>query len=352
MDKRIDPSTGDQAVSGYYNEPPEKGLQLIKRKVFSFVNRESVVGYCFVIPNFVGFLVFTSLPVLASLLLSFTSWDLFSTPQFVGLRNFIDIFGFSADPTAVLASWADYLMFWNYLMPHDPEFWKYLYNTAFLMLGIPLGMICSLLMAIIMNRKLRGIYFFRTIYFLPSISSLVAVALLWRWIYNPDYGLLNALLGFIGIQGPSWLNHTVWAKISLIIMGLWSGIGGYNMLLYLAALQGIPQHLYEAADIDGANAWQKFLHITFPMLSPTTFFIFIMSVIGGFQGGFQMAYLMTRGGPAGSTTTIEYYIYNNAFTWFHMGKASALAWFLFLIIFVVTLINWKYGGKKVQYQYI
>lgn len=324
----------------------------MKNKIKSLLNNESVIGYCFILPNFLGFLLFISLPVVASLVLSFMSWDIFNPPQFVGLKNFVDLFLFHLSPEAVFSSLKDYLFFWKYLAPNDYEFWYFLYNTVFFMLGIPLGMIASLLMAIVMNRQLRGITFFRTIYFLPSISSIVAIALLWRWIYNPDYGLLNTMLTAAGIQGPAWLNHPVWAKISLVIMGLWSGIGGYNMLLYLAALQGIPRHLYEAAEIDGANAWQKFVNITVPMLSPTTFFIFIMSVIGGFQGGFQSAYLMTRGGPGGATTTIEYYIYNNAFVWFHMGKASALAWFLFLIIFVVTLFNWKYGGKKVQYSYM
>jgi multiple sugar transport system permease protein len=330
----------------------ETTASTMKDRVISFINTETFIGYSFIIPNFLGFLLFTLLPVIASLVLSFTSWDLFSPPHFVGIKNFIDVFGFSIRSSVRFAQWTDYLCFWNYIAAKDPQFWLYLYNTAFLMIGIPFGMICSLFVAIVMNRKLRGIMFFRTIYFLPSVSSLVAVALLWRWIYNPDYGLLNTLLAYFNIQGPPWLTHPVWAKVSLIIMGLWTGVGGSNMLLYLAALQGIPQHLYEAADIDGASPWQKFVHITIPMLSPTTFFIFIMSVIGGFQGGFQGAYLMTRGGPGGATTTIEYYIYNNAFVWFHMGKASALAWFLFLIILFVTLINWKYGGKKVQYQYM
>ena len=325
---------------------------MVKNKLSALFNSETFIGYCFILPNFIGFLLFISLPVLASFVLSFVSWDIFNPPQFVGLKNFLDLFGFHMRPGAAFGSIFDYILVWRYIVPNDFEFWYYLYNTTFFMLGIPLGMIGSLLMAIIMNRPLRGITFFRTIYFLPSISSIVAIALLWRWIYNPDYGLLNTLLAYMGIQGPAWLNHPVWARISLIIMGLWSGIGGYNMLLYLAALQGIPQHLYEASEIDGANAWQKFIHITVPMLSPTTFFIFVMSVIGGFQGGFQSAYLMTRGGPGGATTTIEYYIYNNAFVWFYMGKASALVWFLFVIIFAVTLFNWKFGGKKVQYQYM
>lgn len=317
-----------------------------------FFNKESVVGYCFIMPNFLGFLIFTSLPVVASLVLGFTEWDIFSAPKFVGLKNYIGLFWFHLNPEFAFSSFTDYLLFWNYIRPNDPDFWYFLYNTVFMMMGIPLGMLGSLFLALVMNRTLRGIMFFRTIYFLPSVSSAVAIALLWRWIYNPDYGLLNAMLSFIGIQGPAWLNHPVWAKISLMLMGFWIAVGGYNMLLYLAALQGIPQHLYEAAEIDGANFWQKFRHITVPMISPTTFFIFVMSVIGGFQGGFQNAYLMTRGGPAQATTTIEYYIYNNAFVWFHMGKASALAWFLFVVIFFVTLFNWKYGGKKVTYSYV
>jgi len=317
-----------------------------------FFSKEWVVGYSFLLPNFLGFLVFTSLPIVASLGLSFTEWDIFHSPKFVGLQNFIDLFWFHISHTAHMHNFSDYLMFWNYIEPNDGDFWYFLYNTVFMMMGIPIGMLASLVLALVMNKAIRGVYFFRTIYFLPSVSSAVAIALLWRWIYNPDYGMLNTALAAIGIQGPAWLNHAVWAKISLIIMGLWSSVGGYGMLLYLAALQGIPQHLYEAAELDGANYWQQFRHITIPMISPTTFFIFIMAVISSFQGGFQNAYLMTRGGPAQATTTIEYYIYNNAFVWFHMGKASALAWFLFLVIFIVTLFNWKYGGKKVQYSYL
>jgi multiple sugar transport system permease protein len=321
----------------------------MKKKFLDFMDAETVVAYFFIMPNLLGFLVFTFLPVIASLILSFTSWDFFTPPKFVGIQNFVAVFGFHIKSGYLFSSFADKLFVWNYLIANDQEFWYFLYNTIFLMIGIPLGMIGSLFVAIVMNQSLRGIVFFRTIYFLPSVSSAVALALLWKWIYNPDYGMLNTMLAYIGITGPTWLTHPVWAKISLIVMGLWGGLGGYNMLLYLAALQGIPQHLYEAAEIDGANFWQKFLHITIPMISPTTFFIFIMSVIGGFQGGFQNAYLMTRGGPGGATTTLEYYIYNNAFVWFYMGKASALAWFLFIVIFVVTVFNWKYGGKKVQY---
>ena len=275
-------------------------------------------------PNFLGFLIFTSLPVLASLFLAFVDWDILTPPNWVGIQNFTRLM-------------------------KDRLFWKYAGNTLFLMIGIPIGMFASLLVALVMNRKLKGITFYRTIYFLPSISAGVALCMLWRWIYNPDFGLLNSFLAKVGIDGPEWLSSTVWAKPALMLMGLWTSMGGYNMILYLAGLQGIDPGLYEAADIDGASERQKFWSITWPMLTPTTFFIFIMSVIGGFQGGFEAAYIMTGGGPAGATTTISFYIYNNAYQWFKMGYAASIAWFLFLIILIVTLFNWKYGGKAVNY---
>ena len=286
--------------------------------------RIAVAAALFLLPNLLGFLVFTSLPVLASLALSFFQWDLFTTPKFVGLHNF----------TALML---------------DRDFWYYGFNTLFLMLAIPVNMLGSLLLALAMNRKLRGIVVFRTIYFMPSIVAGVGTYLLWRWIYNPDYGLFNAALRAVGIEGPQWLQSISWAKPALMFMSFWTTVGGYNMVLYLAALQGVSPELYEAADIDGANAWQKFWAITWPMVSPTTFFIFTMSIIGGVQGGFEQAMVMTRGGPAGATTTISYYIYNQAFAWNHMGYAAAIAWVLFAAVFVATLLNWRFGGRLVQY---
>ena len=286
--------------------------------------RDILGSYLFLMPNFLGFLIFTSLPVLASFFLAFVDWDILTPPNWVGIQNFTRLM-------------------------KDRLFWKYAGNTLFLMIGIPIGMFASLLLALVMNRKLKGITFYRTIYFLPSISAGVALCMLWRWIYNPDFGLLNSFLTKVGIDGPEWLSSTVWAKPALMIMGLWTSMGGYNMILYLAGLQGIDPGLYEAADIDGASERQKFWNITWPMLTPTTFFIFVMSVIGGFQGGFEAAYIMTGGGPAGATTTISFYIYNNAYRWFKMGYAASIAWFLFLIILIVTLFNWKYGGKVTHY---
>ena len=300
--------------------------------------REAVAGYFFVLPNFTGFLIFTSLPVLASFVLAFVDWDLITKPHFVGFKNVIQLLGFQWEGAR--------------LLPRDPDFWKFLGNTGFLMLGIPLNMAASLLLALVMNQKLKGIVFFRTIYFLPSICSGVAIYMLWQWIYNPDFGLLNTLLRKVSggwIAGPHWLTSTAWAKPALILMGVWTEMGGYNMILYLAGLQSIPRELYEASEIDGANAWQKFWHITWPMLAPTTFFIFVMSMIGGFQGGFQQAYIMTGGGPAGSTTTIEYYIFNNVYVWQHMGYAAAIAWVLFALVFVVNLLTWRFGGRVVHY---
>ena len=289
----------------------------------------------FLLPNFLGFLLFTLGPTIASLLLSFTDWDLLTPPKWVGLANFIKLLGFHKTAEG-----------WK---PNDPYFWYYLWNTIFYMFFIPVGMGLSLLMALLFNRKVKGVVVFRTIYFLPSVCSGVAIAILWRWLYNPDFGLINYLLSKIGIKGPDWLASTKWAKPAIALMGLWAGLGGYNTVLYLAALQNVPRDLYEAAQVDGANPWQRFRYVTWPSLSPTTFFIFIMSVIGGFQGGFMQAYLMTGGGPAGSTTTLSYYIYNNAYRWYHMGYASAIAWVLFILVFIVTLINWKYGGRKVAY---
>lgn len=297
--------------------------------------KDNLTGYLFLGPNISGFLVFTFLPVIASLVLCFTQWDILTPAKYVGFDNFIQLLGFHSEPGIGI-------------VPNDPLFWKYLANTMFFMLGIPIGMAASLALALAMNQKLKGIVIFRTVYFLPVISSMVAIALLWRWIYNPDFGLFNSFLGWFGIKGPNWLSDTLWAKPALMIMGLWGGTG-YSMLLYLAGLQGISEEFYEASRIDGASKWQQFWYITFPLLSPVHFFMLIMGVIGGFQA-FGSMYVMTGGGPAGSTTTIAYYIYNNAFQWFKMGYASAIAWILFLMAFVVTIFQWKFVGKRVHYE--
>jgi multiple sugar transport system permease protein len=265
------------------------------------------------------------------MIISFTKWDLLSgNIQFVGFDNYIQL-------------------------AKDTYFWKYCGNTIYMMASIPLGMAGSLILALALNQKLKGIVIFRTLYFLPTLCSGVAIYMLWRLIYNPEFGLLNAgiakfgeIIG-LGLKGPNWLQDEAWAKPALIIMGVWQSVGGFNMILYLAALQGVPRDLYDAAEVDGANAWQKFWAVTWPQISPTTFFIAIMSIIGGFQAGFDPAYVMTGGGPNGSTTTIIYYLFNNAFKWYQMGYAAAIAWVLFTIIFLFTMLQWRYYGKTVHY---
>jgi len=315
----------------------------------------------FLLPNFLGFLIFTIGPVLFSLLVSFSNWNLQQTIPFrwVGFENFVELL-------------------------HTQEFWLYFINTIYLMLGLPLSIAGSLFLALLLSQRLRGIVVFRTLFYLPSFTSGVALLILWKWLYNPDFGpinqmldwglealRINALLDRLGqgsVQLPEWLLSTrnvlgleveqvtmslkqwgVGARDAIILMGVWIAIGGNNMLLYLAGLTNIPQELFEAADIDGAGKWATFRHVTWPQLAPTTFFIVVMSCIGGLQGGFEQARVMTAGGPAGTTTTLSYYIYTKAFEEFQIGYASAVAWILFVMIFGITLINWKFGSKEVTY---
>ena len=299
--------------------------------------RDAAIGYGFLVPNIIGFMLFTFFPIFGSLALAFFGWDLIGCPKWVGLSNFVELLGFHYTDSGSLVA-------------NDPKFWKYLWNTVYLMAGIPLGMAGSLALAVALNQKLRGTIFLRTIYFLPSMCIPVAVFMMWRWIYHPEFGLLNWFLSLFSIEGPRWLLSPVWAKPALILTGFWVGVGGYNMILYLAALQNIPNSYYEAAKIDGASFWQQFCKITLPLVTPTTFFILIISIISGFQGGFEAAYMMTGGGPIGSTKTIIYYIYDNAFgDYYRMGYAAAISWILFVLIMGFTIFNWKFGGKRVHY---
>jgi multiple sugar transport system permease protein len=416
----------------------------------------------FLSPNLLLFLVFVAFPLVFSMVMAFTNWDLSLHNQFrqvplqwIGLRNFSDLFG-------------------------HPDFWKYLWNTVFFMFGIPVSIAGSLFLAVLLSRPLKvrsravrwplfamsivfftalGFYLwgcgygliafifcalagivlalgfttgsvvYRTMFYLPHFCAGVAIFLLWKQMYNPMYGPINRLLepvlawlsgvvnsspsilwqgagyfimgaaalgilymafitlrgwatgesesvtavaslvsvllfgailvgiGYVavilpdiaadGLQPPNWLNDIHWAKPALMIMSVWTAVGGNNMLLYIAGISNVPDQLYEAADIDGASRWQKFLHVTWPQLAPTTFFIVVMSVIGGLQGGFAQARAMTQGGPFGATTTIAYYIYQEGFETGRLGFASAVAWVMFLMIFVMTLINFKMGSKHV-----
>ncbi len=302
-----------------------------------------LAAYAFLAPNTAGFLVFTLLPVLAAMLLSFVRWDAITPWQkaeWVGLANYVDLLAFHRD-----AATGD-------VVANDDRFWYYLYNTVFLMLGVPIGMVLSLLTALLLNRPLRGVLIFRTLFFIPTVCSSVAVAVLWRWIYSPEYGLLNQGLTALGMQSPPyWLSDPAWAKPALILMGLWVGVGGYNCILYLAGLQNIPGELYEVAKLDGAGWWARLRYVTWPQLAPTTFFILVTSIISGFQGYFVGIHVMTGGGPAGSTTTLLYYIYQTAFAYHTMGYAAALAMVLFVIVFALTLLNWRRGKRSVEIMY-
>jgi multiple sugar transport system permease protein len=285
---------------------------------------EHAYGFAFVAPLIFGLLVFTYGPVLAALGLSFVEGDYISISRWVGLGNYGRAF-------------------------RDELFWRSLVNTTYYVIGtVPVGMALSLALAIAMNQELRGIVFYRAIFFLPTITSAVAISLMWAWMYNPEFGVINSILKMLGIKGPMWLASPRWALPAIMIMSVWRGLG-YNMLLFLAGLQGIPKEFYEAAEIDGAGAWRKFLHVTFPLLSPTTFMIAILSVIGGFQV-FEYSYVMTRGGPLYSTLTVVLLIYQRAFETFEMGYASALAYILFFIILVLTLIQFRGQSRWVHYE--
>ncbi len=357
--------------------------------------RDFFAAMGFLLPNLLGFLAFTAGPVLLSLYMSFTNWSLKkSIPlKWVGFRNYIDLFS-------------------------DGDFWFYLYNTGYFMLGIPFAICGSLFLANLLVDQMRikvdrtrnrlavitavvgfitcvffviagwndaalfigiiylaaffGVVFgattYRTMFYIPSFASGVATIILWMQIFNPEQGLLNNILYYLvpaGTELPTWLQSTdnllgflplpahfnssgfgFGAREAIIIMGFWMGIGGNNMILYIASISNIPESLYEAADIDGAGSFAKFWHITVPSVAPTTFFISIMAIIGGLQGGFQFAKIMTKGGPTGTTTTLAYYIFTEGFDELRLGFASSVSWVLFIIVFGATMIQWKYGNKQ------
>lgn len=285
--------------------------------------REMVAGWLFISPWVLGFLLFSALPIGLSIYYGFTNFNIYQPPRWIGLANY------------------------RTLMV-DPLFWKALYNTAYYtFLSVPLMMTLSLLLAILLNSKLPGMRIFRTIFFLPAVLSGVGVALLWLWIFNPDYGLINLLLGYVGIEGPLWLYAPEWAKPAMVIMSLW-GLGGV-MVINLAGLQNIPPELYEAARIDGAGTWAQFRYVTLPMLSPTLFFNFITLTIGSFQV-FTQAYIMTDGGPVNSTLFYVFYLFRTAFESLRMGYASAMAWILFFVIVGVSLFQILVSRRLVYYE--
>ncbi|MFY9280332.1 MAG: sugar ABC transporter permease [Caldicoprobacterales bacterium] len=298
----------------------------IKYKKKSKVKND-VIGYLFITPNLLGFIFLTLIPVLFSLFVSFTEWNIFKgfkEMNFVGLKNYISMF-------------------------EDTWFKASIKNNVIYTLGtIPVTLCAALLTAVILNDKVYGKNAIRTMFFMPYISNVVAISAIWLALYNPSYGPINQFLMDLGISDPpKWIASSKWALPAVMIMSVWGGLG-YNTVIYLAGLQGIPKELYESADIDGANWWHKLIRITIPMLSPTTFFLLITNIISSFQV-FGQINIMTQGGPGTSTTVIAYYIYLSGFRYYKMGYSASMAWFLFIAIFIVTLIQWKGQKKWVNY---
>ena len=281
-------------------------------------------GYLFVAPLIIGIVAFIFLPIAASLYMSFNKWDMVSPPELVGLKNYAR------------------------LVSRDRLFWKVLGNT-FKYAGwiIVPSVIFPLILAALLDRPIRMRYLYRLAFFLPLVTSVVAVGLMFRWLYDGEFGLINYTLSWVGIDGPNWLSDPFWAMPAVAMVTVWQGLG-YNMVLYLAGLQGIPDHLHEAATIDGAGPFSRFFRITIPLLTPTMFFILVMSVIGTFQT-FGLIYVMTQGGPINSTNVYIYYLWQMAFGSSKMGYASAMAWILALVIFTITMIQVRLARLWVHY---
>jgi multiple sugar transport system permease protein len=280
-------------------------------------------AYLFLLPWMIGFVVWQAGPMVASLYFSLTRYEIVTAPEWAGLEQYARLF-------------------------QDDRFYLALYNSAFyVLIGVPTHLLLALGAAMLLNVQVKGTSFYRTLYYLPSIIPIVANSLLWAWMFSSEYGLVNQLLGSIGLPQPQWLQDPTWAKPALIVMSWWT-IGG-QMVILLAGLQGVPDHLYEAAAIDGAGAWHRFWAVTLPLLTPSLFFNLIVALIGAFQV-FTQAYVMTKGGPQFSTLFYILYLYQNAFEDFKMGYASALAWVLFVIILVITLLQFKVANRWVFYE--
>ncbi|MDI6783276.1 MAG: extracellular solute-binding protein [bacterium] len=305
----------------------------------SMARKEAYAGIIFATPWILGFIIFILGPIMASIVFSFCEYDVLHPARFAKFDNFINLLRFHRDEA-------------NLLVANDGLFWKSLWNTIYISIfGVPLSMVVSLIIAMLLNTKVRGMTGYRTLFYLPAIVPIVASTILWRWFLNPQTGIMNVLLGYIGITGPNWIGDPAWTKPSIMLMLLWSA--GSGMIIWLAGLKGIPEQLYEAAEIDGSNWWQKFWHITIPMLTPYIFFNLIMGIIGYFQI-FTQAYLLAGVeatiGPADSLLFYVFYLFNNAFQYFKMGYACAMAWILFLIILGLTLIQIKLAPRWVHYE--
>ena len=290
----------------------------------SLRQHEERIAFLFLTPWLIGFVAFTAFPIVASLFLSLTEYPILHSPEFVGIRNYVQ------------------------MVSGDPLFWQSLkVTTIYTVAIVPLQLVTAYALAILLNQTVHGLSVFRTVFFLPAVTPAVATALMWMWVFHPEIGLANSALAGIGIEGPKWLASTEWALPTFIIISLW-GIGG-GMVIYLAGLQSVPTSLYEAAELDGAGAWSRFIHVTLPMTSPVILFVTVTSMIGSFQV-FTAAFVMTDGGPVNSTLFFVLHLYNHGWRFLQMGYASALAWVLFIIILALTLLLLRLSGRLVYYE--
>ncbi len=286
---------------------------------------EHIFGWLFILPVVIGVCVFQFYPILVSVYASLTNWTGLNNPSFIGLDNY------------------------TRLVTDDRFFRLTLRNTVYYTLGsIPLSITLALVLALLCNRTARAVYWYRTAFFAPNVTSTVAISLVWFWLYAPDVGLINWALSLVGIEGPSWLTSLTWAMPAVILVGVWQHVG-YPMLILLAGLQGIPESLYEAAKLDGAGAIARFRAVTLPLLTPSLFFLLITQFISSFQV-FGLIYVMTQGGPANATNVYIHYLYQNAFAFGRLGYASAMAWILFAVIALITVVQWQLQKRWVFYE--
>lgn len=311
-------------MSGVSGTSVRPGNAVIPRRHRSLRQREAIWGYLFIAPWLVGFFVFSAGPILSVLYLSLTTYSVLAPPVWTGFANYLKIF------TA------------------DPLFWTSLYNTVYyVVLAVPLEVVLAFVLALLLNGKIRGLALYRTVFYLPVVVPSVASSVLWVWLLDPQLGILKFLLSLVGVGSPDWLQSEVWSKPAIVSLGVWY-LGTY-MIIYLAGLQGVPRHLYEAAAIDGATWWSKLWTVTIPMMTPTIFFNLLMGIINSFQV-FTFAYIMTNGGPLNSTLFYVLYIYQHAFQYFEMGYATALSTILLLIVLGATLLVMRWSRSWVYYE--
>ena len=297
-----------------------------KNKISRNTMKSYMKGYLFASPILLGVLLFSFVPIGYSLFVSFTKYDGYQKMEFIGFDNYVR------------------------LLFRDPVFWQTIWNTVYAASAVFISMAVSLLLALGLSKDIGGVRVYRTLYYIPSICSIMATSIMWRWMFNEKFGLLNQFLKLLGIKGPPWISSTQWAMPSMILNAVWGGLG-FNMILFLAALKSVNRSYYEAADIDGANVFQKFFKITLPAISPTTFFILITSIIGAMQD-FTRFMILTGGGPGKfTTTTIVYYIWLNFRNYTgEVGYASAMAWMLGIVILILTAFNFVSSKKWVHYE--